>query len=124
MRAAPKAVSEFQIPGVDDVDPPPATTVGVVMADAGAPGTVSPNPTRAAIAINFRIINRFCVVLPARTPRQLIIVRTIRTIVASKAATLSLASIRPSAHTYFAKVTATAAITTLCVTSSNDQPYT
>ena len=87
-----------------------------------APVTVSPNATSAAIAINFRIINKFCVVLPARTPRQLIIVRTIRTIVASKAATLSLASIRPSAHTYFAKVTATAAIPPLWVTSSNAQP--
>src|SRR6266403_6373546 len=122
MRAAPKAVNEFQIPGDDDVDPPLATTVGVAMADAGAPVTVSPNPTSAAIAINFRIINRFCVVLPARTPRQLIIVRAIRTMVASNAATVSLASICPGAHTYFAKVTATAAIPPLCVTSSNAQP--
>ena len=109
MRAAPKAVNEFQIPGNDDVDPPLATTVGVAMADAGAPVTVSPNPTSAAIAINFRIINRFCV-------------RAIRTMVASNAATVSLASICPSAHTYFAKVTATAAIPPLCVTSSNAQP--
>jgi len=41
---------------------------------------------------------------------------------ASKAATLSLASIRPSPHTYFAKVTATAAMPPLWVTSSNAQP--
>src|SRR5947207_9921864 len=122
MRAAPKAVNEFQIPGNDDVDPPLATTVGVAMADAGAPVTVSPNATSAAIAISFRIMNRFCVVLPARTPRQLMIVRTMRTIVASKAATLSLASIRPSEDTYFANVTATAAIPPLWVTSNNAQP--
>src|SRR5438445_11539775 len=121
MRAAPKAVNEFQIPGVDDVDPPPATAVGVVMADAGAPGTVSPNSTRAAIAINFRNINRFCVVLPVRTPRQLIIVRTIRTIVASKAATLSLASIRPGAHTYFAKFTTNATNEAPCWTNIKNQ---
>src|SRR5260370_8401219 len=122
MRAAPEGVNEFQISGNNDVDPKPAAAVGVVMADAGAPGTVSPNPTRAAIAINFRIINRFCVVLPARTPRQLIIVRATRTTAASNAATVSLASICPSAQTYFAKVTATAAIPPLCVTRSNAQP--
>src|SRR5260370_12099069 len=122
MRAGRKAFNEFQIPGDKDGSPKPGGAVGVVMADAGGAGTVSPNRTRAAMAINFRIINRFCVVLPARTPRQLIIVRATRTTAASNAATVSLASICPSAQTYFAKVTATAAIPPLCVTRSNAQP--
>src|SRR2546422_6666609 len=122
MRAAPKAVNEFQIPGVDDVDPPPATAVGVVMADAGAPGTVSPNPTRAAIAINFRIINRFCVVLPARTPKQLMIVKSPRATTANHAARISLVCTPPIAQRYFAKVIATAAIPPLWITRSSAQP--
>src|SRR5207237_9794393 len=100
MRAAPKAVNEFQIPGDNDVDPPLATAVEVAMAGMDAPVTVSPNAISAAIAINFRIINKFCVVLPARTPRQLIIVRTVRAIVASTAATLSLACHRPGLPKY------------------------
>src|ERR1700736_2169773 len=116
MSAAPKAMSEFQIPGIEDVDPPLAT------ADVGAPLTVNPNATSAAIATNFKVINTFWVVLPARTPRQLTNVSTTRTIVASKAATLSLASICPSAHTYFANVTATAAMPPVCVTSNNAHP--
>src|SRR5438045_4495820 len=124
MRAAPKAVSEFQLPGVDDVDPPLVTAVGVLMPGMDAPVTVSPNATSAAIAINFRIINKFCVVLPARTPRQLIIVRTIRTIVASKAATLSLASISTSAHTYFTNISVTATLTKITMNRRTDQPYT
>src|SRR6202011_5900770 len=114
MSAAPKAISEFQIPGGEDVDP--------AMAGVDGPVTINPNATSAAIATNFKIINTFCVVLPARTPRQLMIVRTVRTIVASQAATLSLASICPSAHTYFANVTATAAMPPVCVTSNNAHP--
>src|SRR5438874_2564111 len=76
MSAAPNAVSEFQIPGEEDVDPPLATNVGVAMVVAGAPLTLNPNPTSAAIASNFKIMKMFCVVLPARTPRQLISVKS------------------------------------------------
>src|SRR5438105_15046172 len=102
MSAAPNAVSEFQIVGVEDVD---LTIVDVVDAL-----TVRPNATSPAIASNFRIMKMFCVVLPARTPRQLMSVRRARAIVAKTAATLSLVSRFPSAQTYFANVTATAAM--------------
>src|ERR1700686_1267961 len=122
MSAAPKAISEFQIPGDEDVDPPLATGVGVSMAGVGAPTTVNPNATSAAIATSFKIINTFCVVLPARTPRQLMIVKTASASAARNAAKLSLACACPSEQTYFANVTATAAIPPVCVTRSRAQP--
>src|SRR5438309_9078335 len=121
MRAAPNAVSEFQIPGDEDTDPPLATNVGVTVA-AGAAPAVNPNATSAAIASSFRIMNTFCVVLPARTPRQLMIVKTTRTVAARTAARVSFASKFPRAQTYFEKVTATTAMQQLWVTSNMAQP--
>src|SRR5258707_15449406 len=113
MSAAPNAVSEFQSVGGNDVD----LGVGVAV----TPDAVSPKTTSAAIATNFRIMNKFWVVLPARTPRQLISVKIPSAIAAINAATLSLAGACPNAQ-YFANVTATAAIPPLWVTSSKAQP--
>src|SRR5436309_2439160 len=110
MSAAPKAVNEFQIPGDEDVDAPLATAVGVATAVAGGPLTLNPNATNAAIATSFKIMNRFCVVLPARTPRQLMRVSKPSASAAISAETLSLDCAFPGAQTYFAKVTATAAM--------------
>src|SRR5436853_488313 len=120
MSAAPNAVREFQRVGVGDVDLTPIPAEIVV--DVPSRLTVKPKTTSAAIASNFKIIKIFWVVLPARTPRQLIKTRNARARAAISAAMLSLVSAWASAHKYFAKVTATAAIPPLWVTSSRAQP--
>src|SRR4029077_18040156 len=112
--AAPKTVREFQMPGDEVVD--------LVTVAAGDPLTVNPNPTSAAIANSFKIIRMFWVVLPARTPRQLIKVRIARATDAKTAVIVSFASKFPRAQEYFARVTATAAIPPVWVTSSSAQP--
>src|SRR5437016_8302137 len=122
MSAAPKAVREFQNVGVEDVDPGSATSVEDASALFGAFVTVSPKTTNPAIASNFKTMKQFWVVLPARTPKQLTIVSRARAIPARHAVVFSLLCVPPRTQTYFAKVTATAAIPPLWVTRSNAQP--
>ncbi len=68
------------------------------------------------------LISQFCVVLPARTPRQLMTVSMRSAIAASHAAAVSLVWAPTMAKRYFANVTATAAIPPLWITSSSAQP--
>ena len=82
MSAAPNAVNEFQRVG---------DTVDVDLAAAGPALAVNPKATSAAIASSFKIMNKFWVVLPARTPRQLMMIKITSAIVARTAARLSFA---------------------------------
>ena len=67
----------------------------------------------------FVTISALWTLLPARTPRQLIAVRTRRV---TTAKTGGVRFVALSSRKYAAKVIATAAIPPVCVTSSNVQP--
>jgi len=80
----------------------------------------NPATTRAAMATSFSSISALCVLLPLRTPRQLMTVR-IRS--APTAITASGMPAPVSSTRYFPNVAATAAIPPVCTTSSSAQPY-
>ena len=84
------------------------------------PPNASPTTTSAAIAPIFISISALCTLLPARAPKQLIAVRTEQHRGRDRAvAPRHSAEPRGSSG---AKVTATAAIPPVCVTSSSTQP--
>jgi hypothetical protein len=83
-------------------------------------GEEEPHATSPPIAAIFRTMNALCTALPARTPHTLIAVRAAR---AATAVAASPHGGETSTCVYRAKVTATAAIPPVCVTSRFDQPY-
>ena len=76
--------------------------------------------TSIAIAASFRSISTVCVLLPLRTPRQLISVRMSSVTTASSESGMAMPV---SVTTYFANVAATAAIPPDCTISSSAHPY-
>ena len=81
---------------------------------------VAPAMTSIAIAASFSSISAVCVLLPLRTPRQLMSVSASNVMTASSQSGIAM-PVRLT--TYFANVAATAAIPPLCTISSSAHPY-
>ena len=78
------------------------------------PATIS-----AAIAASFSSIRTLCVLLPLRTPRQLMIVNKMSAMAAMAASGIA---VLVSSTKYLPNVAATAAIPPVCTTNSSAQP--